>query len=323
MPCSPFATSGSNARKLSRCGSRRSRRHDRIVSQDPDRHRPLAGLRSESRGGVPRPRAEGPGSGEVTAVSLAPSAGKAEVVIAVRGAVDVRDFVLASPDRLVLDVVGAKLSDAAPAVYDGVKRGGVLNLRYSQFRPDVVRIVIDLDAAKTYEVIAPGRVDQDRLRLRPGLPGLVVGRGRTPSWSTDEEPAKAPEVRRRRKPSLARCPRGVGRPRGAPDHRDLGPRQHRRRGRRLRRLQRPHHHHRQGRQGRSHRRGEEPALADGVPGDPGEPGPLRPGDVGRDHPGGRAGRARPRSTRSSRWRPASSGSTTPTPARWRRRSRAS
>jgi type IV pilus assembly protein PilQ len=101
-------------------------------------------------------RGEGPGSGEVTAVSLAPSAGKAEVVIAVRGAVDVRDFVLASPDRLVLDVVGARLSDAAPAVYDGVKRGGVLNLRYSQFRPDVVRIVIDLDAPKAYEVTRQG-----------------------------------------------------------------------------------------------------------------------------------------------------------------------
>jgi type IV pilus assembly protein PilQ len=97
-------------------------------------------------------RAEGPGTGEVTAVSLAPSAGKAEVVITVRGAVDVRDFALASPDRLVLDVVGAKLSDAAPAVYDGVKRGGVLNLRYSQFRPDIVRIVIDLDGPKAYEV---------------------------------------------------------------------------------------------------------------------------------------------------------------------------
>jgi type IV pilus assembly protein PilQ len=101
-------------------------------------------------------RTEGPGSGEVTAVSLAPSAGKAEVVIAVRGAVDVRDFALASPDRLVLDVVGAKLSDTAPAVYDGVKRGGVLNLRYSQFRPDVVRIVIDLDAPKAYEVVRQG-----------------------------------------------------------------------------------------------------------------------------------------------------------------------
>jgi type IV pilus assembly protein PilQ len=149
-------------------------------------------------------RAEGPGSGEVTAVSLAPSGGKAEVVIAVRGAVDVRDFVLASPDRLVLDVVGAKLSDAAPAVYDGVRRGGVLNLRYSQFRPDVVRIVIHLDAPKAYEVTRQG----ESIKIAFGADQSFQ------AWSSveahaelvaDEAPAKAsakaPEV----KPSLARA----------------------------------------------------------------------------------------------------------------------
>jgi type IV pilus assembly protein PilQ len=97
-------------------------------------------------------RAEGPGSGEVTAVSLSPAAGKTEVVVAVRGAVDVRDFLLTSPDRLVLDVVGAKLGTTSASLYDGLKRGGVLNLRYSQFRPDVVRIVIDLEGPETYTV---------------------------------------------------------------------------------------------------------------------------------------------------------------------------
>jgi type IV pilus assembly protein PilQ len=97
-------------------------------------------------------RAEGPGSGEVTAVSLAPAAGKTEVVVAIRGAVDVRDFLLTSPDRLVLDVVGAKLGNTSASLYDGLKRGGVLNLRYSQFRPDVVRIVIDLEGPETYTV---------------------------------------------------------------------------------------------------------------------------------------------------------------------------
>jgi type IV pilus assembly protein PilQ len=89
-------------------------------------------------------------------VSLTPAAGKAEVVIGIRGAVEVKDFILASPDRLVLDVVGATLSDGAPALYDGVKRGGVLDLRYSQFRPDVVRIVLDLDAPKEYKVERTG-----------------------------------------------------------------------------------------------------------------------------------------------------------------------
>jgi type IV pilus assembly protein PilQ len=102
-------------------------------------------------------RASEPGSGEVTAVSLTPAAGKAEVVIGFRGAVEVKDFLLSSPDRLVLDVVGARLSEGAPALYDGVKRGGVLNLRYSQFRPDVVRIVLDLDGPKQYQVERKGQ----------------------------------------------------------------------------------------------------------------------------------------------------------------------
>jgi type IV pilus assembly protein PilQ len=101
-------------------------------------------------------RADAPGGGEVTAVSLAPAAGKAEVVIAIRGAVEVKDFLLTSPDRLVLDVVGATLGENAPAVYDGVKRGVVTNLRYSQFRPDVVRIVLDLDGPTTYQVQRAG-----------------------------------------------------------------------------------------------------------------------------------------------------------------------
>jgi type IV pilus assembly protein PilQ len=88
----------------------------------------------------------------VTAVSLAPAAGKTELVVAVKGAVDVRDFLLASPDRLVLDVVGATLNSTTASLYDGVKRGKVVNLRYSQFRPDVVRIVVDLDGPQTYKV---------------------------------------------------------------------------------------------------------------------------------------------------------------------------
>ncbi|HEX3274183.1 MAG TPA: AMIN domain-containing protein [Gemmatimonadales bacterium] len=97
-------------------------------------------------------RAEGPGSGEVTAVSLAPAAGKTEIVVAVKGVVDVRDFLLTAPDRLVLDVVGATLSSTRASLYDGVKRGQVVNLRYSQFRPDVVRIVVDLDGPQAYKV---------------------------------------------------------------------------------------------------------------------------------------------------------------------------
>jgi type IV pilus assembly protein PilQ len=97
-------------------------------------------------------RADGPASGEVTGVSVQPSPGRADVIVNVRGAVEVRDFMLENPSRLVLDVVGARLKGNPVSLYDGVKRGGVLNLRYAQFKPDVVRIVLDLDRAMDYHV---------------------------------------------------------------------------------------------------------------------------------------------------------------------------
>jgi type IV pilus assembly protein PilQ len=96
--------------------------------------------------------ADGPASGEVTGVSVQPSPGRADVIVNVRGAVEVRDFMLQNPNRLVLDVVGAKLKGNTAGLYDGVKRGGVLNLRYSQFAPNVVRVVMDLDRAMDYHV---------------------------------------------------------------------------------------------------------------------------------------------------------------------------
>ena len=97
-------------------------------------------------------RADGPASGEVTGVSVQAAPGRADVIINVRGAVEVRDFMLENPNRLVLDVVGAKLKGNPVSDYDGVKRGGVLNLRFAQFKPDVVRIVLDLDRAMDYHV---------------------------------------------------------------------------------------------------------------------------------------------------------------------------
>ena len=129
-------------------------------------------------------RAEGPGSGEVTAVSLAPAAGKTEIVVAVKGAVDVRDFLLSSPDRLVLDVVGAKLGTTSASLYDGVKRGGVLNLRYSQFRPDIVRIVVDLEGPQAY------KVDRANGTIRVSFES---GQG-FQAWSSTDAQAQAPQV---------------------------------------------------------------------------------------------------------------------------------
>ncbi len=137
-------------------------------------------------------RAEGPGSGEVTAVSLAPAAGKTEIVIAVRGAVDVRDFLLSSPDRLVLDVVGAKLGGTTASLYDGLKRGGVLNLRYSQFRPDIVRVVVDLEGPQAYQV--DRSTDAIRVSFGSGAPFQAWSSNETAAALVADEVADAADV---------------------------------------------------------------------------------------------------------------------------------
>src|SRR3989454_5166963 len=49
-----------------------------------------------------------------TTLFRSPAAGRVEVVIELRGAVDVQDFTLANPARLVIDLQGARL--VAPVV---------------------------------------------------------------------------------------------------------------------------------------------------------------------------------------------------------------
>ncbi|HEX3235792.1 MAG TPA: AMIN domain-containing protein [Gemmatimonadales bacterium] len=136
-------------------------------------------------------RADEPANGEVTAVSLAPAAGKAEVVIGIHGAVQVRDFMLTDPDRLVLDVVGARLNQTAAALYDGVTRGGVRNLRYSQFRPDVVRIVLELDGAKTYKIDRSAEAIRVNFGPAPSFQAWT-SEDEGAALATDEAPAPAP-----------------------------------------------------------------------------------------------------------------------------------
>jgi type IV pilus assembly protein PilQ len=89
--------------------------------------------------------------GEVRAVSVMPAAGRVEVVIDLQGAVEVRDFTLDNPARLVVDLVGARLAGPV-TLYDGRNRGGIKNIRFAQFQPEVVRVVLDLERLGDYEV---------------------------------------------------------------------------------------------------------------------------------------------------------------------------
>ena len=109
-----------------------------------------------------------------------------------------------------------------PRLYDGVKRGGVVNLRYSQFRPDIVRIVVDLEGPQTYKI---DRSSDDAIRVSFGS-----GEG-FQAWSSKDDavPGRGRRCRRRgracrrsdagrrrrcraRKPELSMRQHGHGRP---------------------------------------------------------------------------------------------------------------
>ena len=91
-------------------------------------------------------------TGAVTGVSVVPAAGRADVVVTVDNSVTTHDFRMTNPDRIVVDLSGATLG-ISPDAYDRVVRGGVRNVRSAQYRTGVVRIVITLDARRTYTLI--------------------------------------------------------------------------------------------------------------------------------------------------------------------------
>ncbi|MGZ8457665.1 MAG: AMIN domain-containing protein, partial [Gemmatirosa sp.] len=89
----------------------------------------------------------------VTGVSVvAEEAAAAAVLIRVDRSVEVQDFVLDGPRRVVLDIGGATLAVPGGTRYDGTSRGGVRNVRLAQFRAGVVRVVVELDGPRTYRV---------------------------------------------------------------------------------------------------------------------------------------------------------------------------
>jgi type IV pilus assembly protein PilQ len=92
-----------------------------------------------------------PADGSVSSLSVAPVAGHAEMVIGVTGSVKVSEFTLKSPDRIVVDVDDASLGIGGSG-YDRAPRGGITDVRYSQFRKGTVRVVIYLDKERDYKV---------------------------------------------------------------------------------------------------------------------------------------------------------------------------
>lgn len=153
---------------------------------------------------------------DVTAVSVLPAPGRADVVIDIRGVVEVSDFVLGNPARVVVDLSPARL--VAPTMqYDGVTRGGIRNIRYGQYRPDIVRVVVDLDAMRDYRIAREegalritleaaqpfdawssdaARVGRQRLAAAPSAPAAAAPAPAQPAPSVTVVPAAAPAAPR-------------------------------------------------------------------------------------------------------------------------------
>jgi type IV pilus assembly protein PilQ len=89
--------------------------------------------------------------GPVTEVAITPAAGQTSVRIAVDGNTQYRDFTMEGPNRLVVDLMGAR--QALPQnEYADVNRGGIVSIRSSQYSKDIVRVVFTLQKLVNYSI---------------------------------------------------------------------------------------------------------------------------------------------------------------------------
>jgi type IV pilus assembly protein PilQ len=114
------------------------------------------------------------GQGAVQEVRIAQVGGETEIVVVTSGNVTYRDFALEEPPRLILDLSGAESGLPNPS-YDAIRRGGVMRIRSSWFRPGVLRLVFDMAQVSEYDV----QVEAGQLRIRFPNPG-----GEFETWST-------------------------------------------------------------------------------------------------------------------------------------------
>ncbi len=89
--------------------------------------------------------------GPVTEVAITSADQHTNVLIAVDGDVDFRDFTMEGPHRLVVDVMGAR--HALPdGEFADINRGGIRSVRTSQYSEDVVRVVLVLGGKPAYSI---------------------------------------------------------------------------------------------------------------------------------------------------------------------------
>ncbi len=121
---------------------------------------------------------------DIREIQISPAGAETEITIVVGGEITPHHFMLSDPPRLILDVEGASHSLDRHS-YEAIGRGGVIRLRSSQFRPDVVRLVFDLTRELEYNVDKA----QGKVRVTFQNPGESFS-----SWSTQPAVAAVAEM---------------------------------------------------------------------------------------------------------------------------------
>lgn len=124
-------------------------------------------------------------SPDIQEVRVVASGEDTEIVVFTDASVEARELVLAEPSRLIVDLYGAE-QGRLRGNYDAIGRGGVLRMRSSQFRPDVVRLVFELTGVPSYET----EDSEGRFVVRFANPGA-----RFAAWSSSEGETLAMEDR--------------------------------------------------------------------------------------------------------------------------------
>ncbi|HEX5971782.1 MAG TPA: AMIN domain-containing protein [Gemmatimonadaceae bacterium] len=133
-----------------------------------------------------------PAAGEVSALSVVPASGRAELVVGVTGATHVSEFTLASPSRIVVDIDG--VSSALPTSgYDKAARGGISDVRWSQFRKGTVRVVVYLDHERQYRIWRTANEVHVSIATEPGaqITPWHIGAGKAPMIASAPTPTKS------------------------------------------------------------------------------------------------------------------------------------
>ena len=117
----------------------------------------------------------------VVEIRIVPTGDDTQIMVRTEGLVTHSEFSLSNPTRLVVNIEGSRHALSRWS-YEEIARGGVIRLRSSQFRDDVVRLVFDLTVEDGYEVVA----EEYGVSVRFPNPGAVFD-----VWSTELDGARS------------------------------------------------------------------------------------------------------------------------------------